>query len=642
MAGLDFELDIEQRLRGGDAITALERIEAAYNDAKSANDAFTREAVKATAALEKNAAALEDTKTKLLAALQAGDEKQVQKLTARFNELSRTEGKLKADAEAARSALDRQSKILQESASHVGVLKKQEDAHKTAIELADKRSEQHTATLQKLTGRVGDAGEKLASMGNDLGTVGTLTTLAASATIALVAAVVAAGAVFVAGAAALVKYAVGLRDVQRNQEQTLRALTQSNEAAAQLSPAFLNIEKGTGIAADRLVDMTRALTTQREQMGLARLSGNQLEGALYSLSVQEQALGDSSGTSQLIDQLNAGALSVEELGSRIDRKYSNVVEKKMLGLDQQLATLKANIAGIFSNINIEPILIGLSRLVSLFDTSTASGKAIQSLFESIFGPVVADNADRFFVGVERLFLKTELAALKFGIFFKKTWKEFNTAIDEIHLGPLGSLRDVLEKLQGPAEQAATWFVGMLNPITAMAQEVDVFSSAIRGIGQWLQEAYETGKTWVDKIIGFGDAIVDGLKNALTGGADKVIAAVSGMMSKALQAGKDAIGMHSPPRAYLEIGRAITETTAGAVDDGSESVGAAVEAMLTPPKLATGTGNSTTDNSVSVSGNHFHMYGGEGGPSSLDEFESWMVELLNRRNDQAGTEAPANG
>lgn len=638
-SGLDFELDIESRLRGGDTITALERIEAAYNDAKAANADFTREAVKATAALEKNAAALEDTKTKLLAAIQAGDEKQVQRLTARFNDLQRTESKLKSDADAAKTALDRQTKVLQTTADKVGALRKHELEHDKAVELAGKHAELHSKALQKMTGKIGEASDKLMTMGGDLGTVGTLTTLAVTGTIALVAAIAAAAAAFIAGAAALVKYAVGLRDVQRNQEQTLRALTQSNEEAAALGPAFLNIEKGTGIASDRLLDMTRSLTYGRQQMGLSALSGAQLEKALYSLSVQEQALGDSSGTSQMIDQLNAGAISVEQLGDRIDRKYSNVVEQKMLGLDQQLSTLKANISGLFASINIEPILRGLSRMVALFDSSTASGKAIQTLFDAIFGPTVGDNADRFFIGLEAMFLKTELAALKFGIFVKRTWKQFNDAIDGVHLGPLGDLKDRLNDLKGPASDVATWFLAMLTPMTAIAAVGDFLGSAFTVIGKGLKDAYDDGKKWIDKIVAFGDAIVTGLRDKIAGGADKVASAVSGMMSAATQAGKDAIGMHSPPRAYLEIGHAITDATASSIADGVPDVGAAVEAMLAPPAAPGGASTNIT-NSASVSGNTIHLHGVENGEDALDRLEDMFIEMLNRRNDQAATEAPA--
>lgn len=635
-SGLDFELDIEQRLRGGDTISQLDKFDAAYRDAKTANADFTREALKATAALEKNASAIADTKTQLLAAIRAGDEKQVQKLTAKFGELSRAEKTLKSDVDAAKTALDKQTKLFQTSADKVGMLKKREAEHDKALELAGKHGEQHAKTLQKLTGRAGEAADKLSSMGNDLGTVGALTSIVAMGTIALVAAVVAAAAAFVAGAAALAQYAIGLANVHRNQGETLRAMTQSNEVAAQLNDAYTTIEKGTGVTADRLTDMTRSLTTGREQMGLARLSGNQLERALYSLSEQEQALGDSSGTSTLIDQLNSGALSVEQLGDRIDQKYSNVVEKKMLGLDQQLSTLKANVAGIFENINIEPILRGLSRLVALFDTSTASGKAIQTLFEAIFGPVVSDNADKFFVGLERMILKAELSALKFGIMVKKAWKTVNDAIDSVQLGPLGSLRDALDGLKEPFGAVTTKAIGMLTPLGAIAETVDTIKTVFGGIGKWLLDAYTEGKKWVDKLVGLGDAIVDGLRDKIAGGADKVAGAIAKVMKGSVTAAKGAIGMASPPRAYLEIGKAIPEATAGAINDGAGSVGAAVDSMLAPPEAPAKSGGASF--SSSVQGNHFHMHGVEDGADALNQLEDLLVELLNRRNAQVAAEA----
>ena len=43
--------------------------------------------------------------------------------------------------------------------------------------------------------------------------------------------------------------------------------SRSNETAHQLNDAYTEIEKGTGITSDRLDDMTKSLTVQRQQMG---------------------------------------------------------------------------------------------------------------------------------------------------------------------------------------------------------------------------------------------------------------------------------------------------------------------------------------------------------------------------------------
>ena len=66
----------------------------------------------------------------------------------------------------------------------------------------------------------------------------------------------------------------------------------------------------------------------------------------------------------------------------------------MLGLEAQSARLQKNLAATFGGLDIEQSLVGLSVLVGLFDKSTASGQAMQMLFESIFQPLIdqAENA----------------------------------------------------------------------------------------------------------------------------------------------------------------------------------------------------------------------------------------------------------
>lgn len=639
MDGLDFQLEIEQSLRGGEALTTLEKTEQAFTDAKQTADLYSREIAKLDAALTKNTERLGETREALLRAITDGDTKQIQKLTAKYQDLEREEARIKAKADAARTALEKQNATLQSAASKFGKMASAEKQAATADEEAEKRTKALHKEIVGLTGGAGRFVERVEKLGQELGPTNALMILGAGAAIALTAAVIAMAAAFTAAYVAVGKYALEQANAKRNQEQTLRALTQSNEKATQLNDAFTNIAKGTGISEDRLVDMTRGLTTAREQMGLARLSGAQLEKALYSLSVQEQALGDSSGTQNFIDQLNAGALTVEQLGDRIDKKYSNVVEQKMLGLDQQLATFKANVTGLFAHINIEPFLRGLSRMVALFDSSTASGRAIQSLFETLFGPT-ANNADAFFIKVERAILKTELQLLLFSIRAKAAWKKFNDAIDSVNLGPLGSLRDMINKVSsamGDAlENYLPKYIASISTILSALGDAQSFGGKI---GKGFKDAWSDAKDWVEKIVNLGKSIIDGITEKITGGAERVASAIRKLMKGAVDAAKDAIDAHSPSRLYMRaVGEPIPQGIAAGIVKEGDAVAEAVDAVVQP---ATG-GASSGSTSLAVTGNHYHFHGVKDAEDAKDSFFDSIGEYLDRLADQSGAIAPAGG
>jgi hypothetical protein len=641
--GLDFQLDIEQRLKGGEALTELEKIEAAYTDAKIANQGFSREVLKTQATLEKVSGALDETRASLLAAIKAGDPVQIQKLTTKYRELENEQTKLAGKLKLQQSALEKNDAELQKHATALGKAKIAEKQVEDARDRSDKKTEAYSSSLVKMTGRVGESADKISSMGNELGTVGALTELAATGTIALVAAVVAVGVAFAAAYVAVAQYAIGVANAKRNQEQTLRALTQSNDLAKELSGSFNSISKSTGVGGDQLLQYSRGLSDMRREMGLAQLSGAQYTKALNAAATASAALDDPAAGQAVIDQINAGLYTVDQLADRVDKRYSDVVKEKMLGLDQQLSKLKTNIAGIFSHFDITPFLTGLSRLVDLFDTNTASGKALQALFDVVFGPSTGDMADRFFIGLERWILKTELLVLVLAIKFKENWKKINDAIDSIHLGPFGTLRDQLNDLGGAASTAAFYVGALLNPITALTIVApalgDTLGKSFAGIGMIIKLAYETGKQWVDKIAHFGTDMIDGIVTGLKNGEKRVVDALSGLLEKMHLGGQKTIEAHSPSKlAARELGEPIGQGVAQGIDSSQGDVSAALDNLLSLPAApaAKGGGNGP---SLTNTGNAYHFHGVENAEQASGKFFDKLLESLDVMADMGATEAP---
>lgn len=637
--GLDFQLDIESRLRGGDPLTELEQLEKRFTDLQSRYSAFEKEAEAVNVALEKNAKALDDTRVAMQRAMQEGNEKKFWQLAQKVQLLEAEETKLKTKAEAANAALAKQAKTLTHGADKVGALKKQEESRTKVLDIAQRRTEQFNGKLGSMIKGVRAASTDIEDMSSSLGSMGTIAAIGASATVLLVAAVIAVGAAFIAGAIAVDKYAISLANAKRNQEQTLRALTQNNDVAKQTNDAIEKISAGTGIASDRLVDLTKKLTLGRQQMGLAALKGNELESALYSAATAEQALGDSGAADQLVDQLNAGMLTADRLASRVQTKYGDVLQHKMLGLDQQMFRLHKNIDRLFSGLNIEPFLRGLSRMVDLFDVSTASGRAIKGLFEAIFGPTTGDMADKFFIFLERMILRTELKIVKLRITFQDLGATIDDIGDRIEKSQFGGALDTIKAAIDRTTPAIADAVIGFSPLATM---FDYFATSIPLIVKGLEKLFSMQAelaSWGKKAATAAGDFVQGLVNGLTGGAKLVDTAVRALGQVAIAGLKTALDSHSPSRKFFAIGMTAPEGMARGIESGASRVGAAVDDLVQLPRETPASSSSSSSKNEYKFEFNVQIIGSPS-DEDLDRFEEKMLAVFDKASARMAAEAPA--
>jgi len=646
VSDLDFELDIDARTAGlADAVTELDELEKTFKSSKDELTVLEKSFADTDKSLEKLSEQLADTRIEMQRAMQAGDEKKFWKLAQSTDDLTKKEEALRKKSAELKTSIDAQKKSTQAAADAVGHARDAEKDHKDAGEANDKRTKAATALLDRYGGKLGGVAKNTMSAVDELGSLtqglsaADAVAVGAVAGFALLAVgLLAVGAAFVAAAASVYKYAVEQANAKRNTEQTLRALTQSNDVANATAAAFERIGHDTGQSNDQLLQYSRGLTETRRQMGLAQVSSKDLDTVLRAAASTATALDDAGAGQSIIDQFNAGLMTADQLADRVDKKYGDVVKQKMLGLDQQMTRLERNLSAITSHFDVKPVLEGLSRMVDLTDKETASGKFLQDIFDTVFGKTSGSLVEDFFVGLERYIIKSEIVLTDSEIYFYK-FKNAVEAMTDVDLGPLGNLHDRINDIVDVVSKGGTEAMKLTDTVSG----IGVAMSFVAKTTSTAADGFDKLKTkldpqeWSKLATDFIDGFVNGLDKGITRVEDKV-KQIGGTAIKTM---KSVLDSHSPSRVFEDIGLTIPQGLELGVDSGAQSLGQSIDALVQPPQLPQST--SAQGANANAGGprfviEHLEINGVKGAEDIGDKLDEALTAWWERRALQMGIDA----
>lgn len=521
--------------------------------------------VRATsAALEAHTAKLEGLE---VAAQQAG---------AKERDLARALGNVKQAAQAGASAFKEQEEAVKKAEAA------QLKATKTAEELTG------TTKWRKLNEAMGS------SEGRAL-LAGRAAAIAATAFVGLSVALAAVTLAAVAGVVAITNWAIGLADAKRNAGLADAAAEALGANVAGLSGLFAELNAETGLSNGELSGLTKRL---RE----AGVPAGALAGALRDAALAERAMGKG-GADDLISDIKASKGAITGFSNEVRGKLGVIVSKQMMGLDAQTTRLKKNFGELFGGLNIDPVLSGLQRLVSLFDQTTVAGETIKFLFESVFGPLIA-NADKAALAVEAFALGFLIGLTKLYILIKPTIR----ALGEFFGFDDTSLTDLLDSAKSAGEVVAFVFAGfiatvgvltvavlalgaaLLLPIVALAALTTAVIIVGVEIVQGIMNAWTAVTDYLNGLAPrLGDIAGDmmlGLINGVLGGGPAVLSAITGVVGGAIDAAKKLLGIASPSKVFADMGMNTGEGFAMGVDDSAADAQASMAAMVAPPEAST--------------------------------------------------------
>ena len=183
---------------------------------------------------------------------------------------------------------------------------------------------------------------------------------------------------------------------------------------------------------------------------------------------------------------------------------------------------------------------------------------------------------------------------------------------------LSGFLEVLQKLPGIVEAAIPVLKDLWMTVQVVGDVLrfvwDIFEWVGESIGEFAAQVYldvqslmeigdaigsffagltgaidEFGQMLWDKALSMGSAIVDGITNGITNGIGAVKGAISDLASSTVDGLKGLLGIHSPSKAFAEMGMFSAQGFAQGLTKGADVIDLAAERALRMDTMATGGG-----------------------------------------------------
>ena len=469
---------------------------------------------------------------------------------------------------------------------------------------------------------------------------------AGMAGVALVAAaaVVVLTAALIAGAVAVAQWAVGLADANRNQDLMIEGLARSSKNLAGLSDAVDQVQGATGASVD-------SITKLAEELDAAGVSAKNMPNALKAIETAMQGGATAKEIAKIKAELQGGTKSAAALAAEMQTKFGDLVARKMLSLDAQATKFKNNIAGTFGGLKIEGLLNGIASLVDLFSQSTASGRALKFLFESMFQPLI-DGATAAIPYIKAAFQQVIIYALKAYIAIRQFMKS------DAGQALIAGLK-VIGVVLGVIFAAATaLYAVMALPFVLGAAAVAALVAGIGALVTWIgsldfgsiadsvSSAFGAVVSFLGNLPGefaeLGANMITGLVQGISGAAGAVVDAITGAVGGAIKSAKSLLGIASPSKVMKGFGKFTGVGFAEGVEETTDRAQDAMTSMVAPPSpSAVGAPSSKVEASVAAGGNTFNIT--INGATPEMEKKSFWVDVAKVLEDAVtlGGGAPSN-
>jgi hypothetical protein len=486
---------------------------------------------------------------------------------------------------------------------------------KTAPAAAETKSalEGLLGASKKMPGPLGGMVGKLESLEGLLSGGG----LIAMGTMAVVAAMVALAAAALAGAAALLRYGVASSDARRSEQLRLEGL--------------MTIRRWHGIAAGSVTELTAAIDRTAASSALARgavsgyaeqlyragLRGGTLARALEAVTTTASVQGPAMAArmqGMAISFARTGR-SVDALADKVKSRLGGLAARQMLSLDVQSRKLEESLQFLTGGLRIEGFLGALNEVTQLLSANTASGRALKTIFEALFNPLLdslqtgGPLMKRFFQGAIIAALELTLAVLRLKVWFKRTFGgDLLSGIDKTSLA-LNAGMFVVAMLAGAlvVTAAAAGLLALALGAVVVAGLLAMAPFLLAGYAvMWLGEQIDKVLAWALALDwgALGTSLVDGLVGGLQRGTQRIVSAVRGLATTATSTLTEALGIHSPSRVFAALGMQIPRGFAAGVGSGGGTVEGAVSGMAS--SAVGGVTGAGASHSVSVGELHIHV------------------------------------
>lgn len=478
-----------------------------------------------------------------------------------------------------------------------------------------------------ISGPAKDAQKSLEALGGAGGGAGTI----------LAGAGVAIAGAFAAAAVAITAFALAAASGRVAFESQLEALLGTESAAKDVAGAIDEIAKKVPMAADRLESLAVGLAA-------AGLQGKVLTDTLETLAIVGSAAGDkaaskleklvqkmgaagkfdlnakalagtgltiqgvleqlaaSSGKSlaEVTAAMKAGTISVEQgmaaINAAAKKRFGAALEKQTLSLGTQFLKLKEAFVNLFEDIDILPFLRGMKDVLSIFDSSTSTGKALKEVFVGTFNGILS-AATAALPYVKAMLKGMVVATLQMYIVLKPIGRaiveafsaagiaDFNTAVTVgkvLMYGLAATIAIVVGSIAFMIGFIALPFVllgvALIAAYDGIVWLIDAVSTIGGVIGSAFASAWEAVTAFVAGFLMAPGQIIAGLVDGIIGGIGAVVGAITQLGAAAVDALSSVLDINSPSKVFEGLGAFTSEGFAEGVTGASPQVNTAVGDM----------------------------------------------------------------
>ncbi len=518
------------------------------------------------------------------------------------------------------------------------------------------------ASLTNLSAETANGAQGAEEMGSSLAGLGSVAAVAGAAVLALGAAL---GAAVYSGA----KLAISAAEQKQDTLDMLEAMIGSADAARDV---YSQIE---GITGEVAISQTRATELARQLTAAGVTNTAQLTGAIKSIGEVESVLGSEAGNKiqnvlekaaqtgtfklqakQLVGtgiqvqklyeeiarrtgkgvaevkhEVEKGTLDaktgIDSLNAVLSSKFGGAAGKQVLDIGNQFTRFKDNVSRLFEDVDTGPFLAGLHEVLQVFDSSTASGKALKAAMTALFNGLfsAASAALPYIVtGLKQMII--------WGLQAYIALRQF-AATDTFAVLATGAkvLAAVIGALVGVVIIPA--LAAILVPILAVGAAFTALSGIVGVVYNAIAAQFAM---WVN----LGSMLVQGIVQGITGGASAVMGAVKNMAQGALDSFKGVLGIHSPSKVMAQMGGHLTSGLAMGIDAGApaanDSLGSAVSPAVAQASAQSGgpaSGGGGGGASVTFAAGSIVINVPAGGNSA--EIKAAVLEALTDAFEQAG-------
>jgi hypothetical protein len=240
-----------------------------------------------------------------------------------------------------------------------------------------------------------------------------------------------------AATVALASYALRVVDARRSEMIRLEGLTKIPNwfgiiagKASDMQAAITRVSSAVALGRDKIVGFAESLYR-------AGLRGRNLDQALEGTAIRASVLGDDMGSA--FASMAAGAAltgqSIQQMVQRTKNQLGGLAARQMLSFTVQLQKARENIDALFTGVKIEGFLSKFATLTELFSQSTATGRALKVMLETLLNPLFgsansgAPILKRLFQGMVIGALAASIAIVRLRLWWRDTFGQIRTNIN---------------------------------------------------------------------------------------------------------------------------------------------------------------------------------------------------------------------